>query len=387
MSLTDRKVHVVGAGIGGLAAACALARHGAEVTVLEQAPALTEIGAGIQISPNGWAVLAALKLDHALAPAATIATSVRLIDGISGREVTRLDLTRRPFRLFHRADLIATLAAAAGMAGATVTQGAEVADYDLGLATLRLADGSQRPAGLVIAADGARSRLRAALGAVESPRFSGQVAWRAIIAGDGGPPEVEVYMAPGRHLVSYPLRGGTLRNLVAVEERQAWGPDSWSAAGDPAHLRAAFGGFAPRVRGWLDAVTAPAIWGLHLRPVALLWGAAAGQGGIALLGDAAHPTLPFLAQGASLALEDAWVLAAMLDRHARLDAAIGAYQVARRARVLRAVKAAAGNARAYHLAGPARVLAHAGLRLGGRFAAATALRRLDWLYDYDATRV
>jgi len=246
---------------------------------------------------------------------------------------------------------------------------------------LRLEDGSEVEAGLLIGADGLHSKVRAALDGAETPFFTGQVAWRALIPGDGGADVAEVHMGPGRHLVSYPLRGGALRNIVAVEERGKWAEEGWSLRDDPMEMRLAFAGFSPRVRGWLDQVQDVWLWGLFRHQVAPVWQ----RGAMAILGDAAHPTLPFLAQGASMGLEDAWVLAACLAGHDSMAAGLAAYQAKRAGRAARIVAAASQNARAYHLRGPVRALAHAGLRLGGWVAPEMALRRFDWLYGFDAT--
>ena len=186
-------------------------------------------------------------------------------------------------------------------------------------------------------------------------------------------------MGPGRHLVSYPLPGGR-RNIVAVEQRTAWAEEGWSHQDHPANLRGAFAGFAPRVQDWLSKVDAVFLWGLFRHPVAHRWH----SGAQVLLGDAAHPTLPFLAQGANLALEDAWVLARALD--APLDKALPHYQLERDARVRKVVDAASRNARNYHLSfPPARFAAHTMLRIAGAVAPGRVLGRLDWLYRHDVT--
>ncbi|MFN6977777.1 MAG: FAD-dependent monooxygenase, partial [Gemmobacter sp.] len=187
---------------------------------------------------------------------------------------------------------------------------------------------------------------------------------------------------------SYPLRGGTLRNIVAVEARARWVEESWSLKDDPIALRLAFEGFSPRVRGWLDRVEDAWLWGLFRHPVAPRWWWAegdAGDAGAAILGDAAHPTLPFLAQGANMALEDAWVLAARLAAPGTLAVRLAAYQQARAARAARIVAAASRNAWAYHLRGPVRDVAHLGLRAIGALAPGALVGRFDWLYGHDVT--
>ncbi len=374
---------MLGAGVAGLAVALALARRGVPVQVVEQAPEIREVGAGLQISPNGAAVLRALGLGADLDRTSQKAVAVALCDGLTGKAVLRLDLarlrSRQDYRFVHRSDLIAMLAAAAVAAGVTILLGVVVEDLRLSGGPPRLLlDGTEAAAGLLIGADGVHSAVRQALNPGAGPQFSGQVAWRALVADTGSAEAVaQVFMGPGRHLVSYPLRGGALRNIVAVEERTGWAAEGWQHRDDPAQLRAAFVGFGGPVPGWLARVQEVHLWGLFRHPVAPVWH----RQGAVILGDAAHPMLPFLAQGANMALEDAWVLADCLAGGGDL----AAYQAARQGRVQRVVAAAAGNARAYHLRGPLRRGAHLGLRLVGAVAPALMLRRFDWLYLHDVT--
>ena len=176
-----------------------------------------------------------------------------------------------------------------------------------------------------------------------------------------------------------------MRNIVAVEERRSWVEESWSLREGPAALRAAFAGFSGRVTGWLDQVDEVWLWGLFRHEVARVWAAALPEGGVAILGDAAHPTLPFLAQGASMGLEDAWVLAASLAGTDTVGAGLAAYQAARMERCQRIVAAAGRNAKLYHLGGVSRVVAQAGLRVAGAVAPGLALSQFDWIYGFDVT--
>jgi salicylate hydroxylase len=392
MSLVGQQVTVLGAGVAGLAVARALALRGASVTVLEQAEAIREVGAGLQISPNGMAVLRALGLAPALEAASVRARAVVLRDGFDGSAVLRMDLDRlRPgqgWHFVHRADLIDLLAQGAREAGVEIRLLTKVDRIDLSGArpVAVTAQGSIYDAPLMIGADGLHSPMRQALLGRVAPFFTHQVAWRATIPGDpSDPAEVEVHMGPGRHLVSYPLRGGTLRNIVAVEERRRWVEEGWSLRDDPVELRLAFESFSPRVRGWLERAEEVWLWGLFRHEVSPEWHRVLSDGAVALMGDAAHPTLPFLAQGANMALEDAWVLTQSLATTDSVAAGLAAYASARRPRCARIVEAANSNARAYHLSGAVRGLAHSVLRLGGRIAPGAGLKRFDWLYGHDVT--
>ena len=370
-ALRDRRIAVIGAGVAGLTAALALGRAGARVTVHERAGALREVGAGLQISPNARRVLDALGLSEAFAAISVRAEAVELRDR-AGHGVATLDLLRnRPseaFRFVHRARLVAMLEAAAREAGVEVRLGETV--------TMPPAD-----AALTVAADGLHSVQRARLNGSAAPFFTGQTAWRALIPAEADPrPAAQVFMGPGRHLVSYPLGGGQ-RNIVAVLETQDWAAEGWSQSGDPDELRAAFAGFGGPVPGWLAQVEDCGWWGLFRHPVADRWQ----DGNRVLIGDAAHPTLPFLAQGACMAIEDAWILAAMLDADRDQASALARFEAARKPRVARIVDAASRNARNYHLTGPARAAAHLALRGASRFAPGALFERFAWVYDFDPT--
>ncbi|MDH3263535.1 MAG: FAD-dependent monooxygenase, partial [Paracoccaceae bacterium] len=384
MSLIGLPVTVLGGGIAGLAAARALALRGAEVTVLEQSEALGEVGAGLQISPNGARVLDALGLGQDLRGLGLRAEAVEFRDQ-GGARVARLDVggTAPGYFFLHRADLVGLLAEGVREAGVQVRllQRIEAVKFGEQGAVLRTAQGGEHRAGLVIGADGLHSVVRQAMNGRVVPFFTRQVAWRALVPAEGGmPPVATVWMGPKRHLVTYPLRGGQLVNVVAVEERGTWAEEGWHHKDDPVRLRAAFAGFAPEVRRLLERVEEVYLWGLFRHPVAKAWHAG---GAAAILGDAAHPTLPFLAQGANLALEDAWVLAARLSAHATVEAGLAAYQAARAPRAARVIAAATRNARNYHLsAPPVRAAAHLALRLSGALAPGALLGRFDWLYGY-----
>ena len=385
--LIGSQVTVIGGGIGGLSAALALSQRGAQVIVLERAPEITEVGAGIQISPNGWRVLQALGVADAVGSLSPRADAVRLRDFRRGAEVFAMSLTRadQPYHFVHRADLVEILADAAREAGVSIRLGTEATSVEplSDGARLTLADGSTERHGLTVAADGLHSSARRHLNPKARPFFTGQVAWRCTIPTDTPlAPEAHVFMGPGRHLVRYPLRDRHLINLVAVEERDAWAADGWHHRDDPARLIRAFTDFAPEVRTLLEQTRDVFLWGLHRYPVAESWF----EGGLALLGDAAHPTLPFMAQGANMALEDAYVLARCLAEDADTTQALARYQSLRRPRTARIVEAASDNAENYHLRpGPYRAAAHLALKTAARFAPHVVTNRFNWLYSHDVT--
>ncbi len=384
--IIGQEITIIGAGIGGLTAAVALAAHGAKVRVLEQASEISELGAGIQISPNGARVLLALGLDAA--PYSMQSKGVRLKDGISGRDVLKFDFESMvpdaPFLLFHRADLIELLRLKASAFGVDVCCGVCVEDIEpqAGLTRLKVKNEPPQDCDFVIGADGLHSVARAKLNDSSAPFFTGQTAWRSVVpALKHDRAAATVYMGPGAHIVSYPLRQGKLMNLVCVKELKNWTEEGWQYKDTSDNLRSNFTNFCPDVQALLKRVKTVHRWGLHRHPVAQNWH----LGRCAILGDAAHSTLPFMAQGAVMALEDGFVLARCLARHG-LDAGPAIYQNLRHKRCAQIVEAANNNARNYHYSNPvARSLGHAGMRLAGKLAPELLFDRFRWIYDADVT--
>lgn len=389
MSLMNKKVTVIGAGIGGLTAALALRARGAEVTILEQAEAICEVGAGLQISPNGFCVLRALGLERAFRDRAVQGQAVELRDYRKSTLVARLDLgllpKDQPYFFIHRADLIELLTNAVRAAGVKVLLLQQADTVVPGeCPEVRLANGAVVKSNLVVGADGLHSRLRPVLNGKAAPFFTRQVAWRAIIPNDlNHPPVARVHMAPKRHMVSYPIRGGALINLVMVQERMEWADEGWAHKDDPDNLRAAFADFGGGAAKMLSQVTDVGLWGLFRHPVAATW---TGEN-VAILGDAAHPTLPFMAQGAVMAMEDAWVLADALDKAKDMGEGLKAYQTRRHGRATKVIETASGNAWKYHLSfPPSRFGAHLGLRMISKIAPKKLLQQFDWIYRHDVTK-
>lgn len=371
-------VLIVGGGIAGLSAALAFTRHGARVQILEQAPELGEVGAGLQVTPNGARVLRALGLGPAMEARSLQALAVEPRNAFTGRRIARFDLRRvgGDWRLFHRADLLGLLHEAAVGAGIPIRTSARVSAVAPDRVTLDSGESVQ--ADLIVGADGIHSVVRRHVVGPTEPFFTGQVAWRALVDARQEP-VARIWMAPGRHVVTYPLRGGRL-NLVAVREEAEWAEEGWSHRDSPDSLRAAFPDIAPELRSILDRVEEVGRWGLFRHAIPNRWH----KGRAVLLGDAAHPTLPFLAQGANMALEDAWTLAREATQY-DLPEGLARYAADRIPRVRDVIAEANSNARRYHLRGPKRRAAHLALRAAGLLAPGAFLRRLDWVYGFDAT--
>ncbi|MFG1357639.1 FAD-dependent monooxygenase [Xanthobacter pseudotagetidis] len=382
--LAARSAVIVGGGIGGLACALALRRAGIAVQVLEQARKLKEVGAGLQLSPNATRILRDLGVLERIEKVAVAPRALLVRDGRSGTTLSRSNYApaaRRwgaPFLVIHRADLQEALAEAAQEAGAAVALGVDLRSIERTASGVRAVGGQGEQlvahgADVLIGADGVRSAVRSHLGFSAPPVFARRVAYRATIEmPDGHPAEVHLHLGKNAHVVVYPVRGGKALNLVAIvrEERPV---TRWSAPGDAAYVHAAFEGWNPELRRLLARAGHFLCWGLYdIDPLAR-WG----EGRVTLLGDAAHAMLPFLAQGAAQAIEDAAALAGALARETQAEAALRAYEASRHDRTAMIQGAARRNGIVYHLSGPPRMARDLVLRRSG---GDSLLKRYGWIY-------
>lgn len=383
-------VLIAGGGIGGLSLALALARHGIASHVLERSKAFSEAGAGIQIGPNGMRVLALLEVHRRLDAAAGRPNAICVRDARRGRLLAALPLgdwiERRhgaPYVVTHRADLqAALLTRVREEALIEIHNGFEIADLieRADAIEARSATGEHIAGALLVGADGLWSRLRERAAPATRLEFSGRTAARAVVPASAVPHAIDaastgVWLSPGAHVVHYPVRGGgEIAIVVVVEER--FERHEWNSAADPPQLKPALAGLDPALLGLLDAAPGWRRWGLFTTPELTTWRA----GRLILLGDAAHPVLPFLAQGAVLALEDAAVLANALAADLNnWPIALTTYEHRRRRRVARVQAASRRNGQVYHLAGPLARARNAALRFtsGERIMAG-----YDWLYGW-----
>lgn len=382
-------IAIVGAGLGGLTAAALLQRRGHRVRVFEQAAQVGEVGAGIQISANAMKVLDAIGLRAELEPLAVrpLAFEFRRFD--SGELLHRLPLGQAheerhgaPYFQLHRADLHAALLRAVQSHDAQALQaGSRVDAVDDGPAgaRLRLGSGLVVETQLVVGADGIHSVVRRQVLGEDRPQFTGQVAWRCIVPTERIPPALRtdivstVWCGPQNHAVTYYLRKGRLLNFVGCVERD-WEEESWTARHPWSELDADYQGWHPMVRAVIDRVDRDQCfrWALNNRSVSPRWSGRS----VTLLGDAVHATLPYMAQGAAMAIEDAAVLARALELEGPLGQRLQHYERHRAPRTARVVRESTEMGELYHITDADR--------MRQAFVDRDIARsRNEWLYPYD----
>lgn len=395
----SRTIVIAGAGIGGLTAALALAARGFRIVVLEKTERLEEVGAGLQLSPNASRVLVELGLTERLKLRAVTPEAVSIMSARAGGELLRMPLGEAasaragaPYWVVHRADLQSALAGAVAehpdidlKLGATFE---DVAPHPKGLTVVHRSGTIRRSdlASALIGADGIWSTVRQHLFPEVQPRFSGLIAWRGTLDATQLPKDytarrVQLWMGPNAHLVAYPIAGGRQINVVAVLPG-TWNRPGWSTPGDPVEVMDAFAAprWPPPARMMLAAVDSWRKWALFGLPDGCPWS----KGPVALAGDAVHAMLPFAAQGAGMAIEDAAVLARHLSLEAAestagITAALKQYGGARQARVRRVQRTARQQGRIYHLSGPLATARDLAIRALGP---ERMLARQDWIYGW-----
>ncbi len=387
-------IAVVGGGIGGLTAALSLLRAGYDVEVYERAAVLAEVGAGVQISPNASRVLHGLGLADALARTGVkpLAWHQRRWD--DGRTLLRTPLAEPleatfgfPHYQMHRADLLAALATA--VPAERIHLGHRLVDVvDRGdRVEARFANGATAEADLLIGADGIHSTVRRVLFGPDEPRFTGCVAYRGLVPEErlrerGLEVTAQVWMGPGRHFVHYFVSQRRLVNFVAIVEQDTWTGESWTDRGDVADALAAFEGWHPQVRAIVGAVDETFIWALFDRPPLARWSV----GRVTLLGDACHPMVPFMAQGAAQAIEDGATLTACLQRvGSGIPTALESYEQLRLPRTSRLQALSAANKTRFHL--PDGAAQRERDRQMATEATDWSFDAVAWIYEHDASAV
>ena len=392
------KIVIAGAGIGGLTAAAALLKKGFDVTVLEQAQALKEIGAGVQLSPNATRVLYQIGVGEALEGLACEppGKNVRLWN--TGQTWRLFDLGARsreiygyPYFTLHRADLHQALAdAVRALSPEAIRLNEEVERFEqMGeCVQVQTTAGDVYEADLLIGADGVHSCVRRTLFGPDEPVFSGVMAWRGVIDAALLPEHMRSpyganWVGPGAHVIQYPLRDHKLINFVGVIERSGWQVESWSERGTRAECLSDFAGWHEDIQTLIHAIEVPYKWALMVREPMTQWS----KGNATLLGDACHPTLPFLAQGAAMAIEDGYLLARCLERHAgNLPLALERYEAARQERTARVVRGSAANTKRFH--NPQLAHAEGAAAYVEREWSETRVKeRYNWLFEYNVDTV
>lgn len=389
---------IAGGGIGGLTAALCLNHFGHKVHVFEQSGEIGEVGAGIQISPNGMKVYDKLGLSDALLARGFQPEALEMRMGQSGKPIFNIPLDAAalkrwgaPYLHIHRADLIDILKTALDAAApGRIETGKAVSGYvqDATGVTVKLKNGSPHTGDVLIGCDGIHSTIRRQMHGPDGARFTGCVAWRATVPIDrlgdlAPPPTASVWVGPGRHAVTYRLRSGQLANLVAVVERDDWTSESWSERGTRHAAAADFEGWHPIITNLIDQAEDHFLWALYDRPALPRWS----DGRVALLGDACHPMLPFAAQGAVMAIEDSWVLARLLSKYSDDPArALKSYFARRIRRATTVQKQGWANMRTFHRRSPLMQMAtYTPMHMVGRFAPGLIRANRDRLYGYDVT--
>lgn len=388
------RILIAGAGIGGLTAALSLLKRGYDVQVFEQASELSEVGAGLQLSPNGLRALYQLGLGDALQALASEPEGKEIRLWSTGQTWKLFDLGKTsvaqygyPYFMIYRPDLHKVLVdAVLAVKPDAIMLGAQCADFEQtneGV-HLKLQDGRTIEGDVLIGADGVHSHIRGKLFGAEQPTFSGCLAWRGVIPMHRLPQAMRRsvgtnWVGPGAHVIHYPLHGGTLMNFVGIVERDDWRLESWTQKGTREECHADFEGWHDDVHALIRHIDVPYKWALMARAPLDQWTA----GRVTLLGDACHPTLPFLAQGAVMAIEDGYLLGRCIEKYENEPAlALQKFQDARIERTSTIVRRSTENGKRFH--NPALASAEgAAAYIDREWAEDKVKDRYDWLFRYN----
>jgi salicylate hydroxylase len=388
------KVAVVGAGMGGLSLGCALRARGIEVEIYDQAGELSQVGAGIQLTPNATKALRGLGLEHRLKEFGFLPKGTVGRDWRTGRTVFRTPLQGACEPLYHasyvhihRADLQRMLFEALPEGLVRLSNRCVGVRNEPRSAVARFADGSEVEADLVVAADGIKSAVRAALFGDGAPRFTGNMCWRSVVP-LGAPdfdlvsPDNSIWFGPHGHIVTYYVNGGAAVNIVAVRETDTWLDESWTVRSSKEELAAAYPGWHEKLHRLFERASEVYKWGLFDRDPMTSWTA----GRVTLLGDAAHPMLPYLSQGAAMAMEDSLVLGRMLAEPAHdVAEALALYEAIRIPRTTRVLLTSRAQGSKNHLASPwARLRRDIAYRIRNLINPQSTGLKAGWVYEYDA---
>jgi len=389
------RVAIIGGGIGGLAAALALERRGIETIVCEQAPALSEFGAGLNLTPNAIKALRALGLEDRIYAIGSGSEFLTIRSWRSGRVISRMrrgDFRKKfgaPNMSVHRADLLETLGTALRTTEIRLNARCTAVEGRSRVAVARFADGGEIEADVVVGADGIHSVVRHALFGVDAPRFTGCMCWRGMAPAEAVPRDVDysegaMWLGPHGHVVHYPVRRGELINIVAHFDSDGWTEESWTHECDVAEVTKTYARWNAALTRLFPCSPRWYKWALYDRDPLPRWS----SGRATLLGDSAHAMLPYLGQGAAMAIEDGCVLAAMIARYADdLDMALAAYESLRLPRTRAAVLGSRALARENHLTSRfAQIKRDLMLALRDRFGIDRTVFNVAWLYGYDVGR-
>jgi salicylate hydroxylase len=389
------RVGVIGGGIGGVALTGALAQRGIEVKVFERASAFGDVGAGIQMTPNAAKVLRALGLGDQLRRAGFLPQAIVGRNWRTARENFRTPLIEACPKLYgadfyhvHRADLHAMLASLVPQSSAALSTSCVAVRNESNTAVASFADGTEYEADLIVGADGVRSVVRGILFGDEAPRFTGHMCYRAVVPfpdrrPDFVSPDSSFWLGPNGHVVTYYVRSGAAVNIVAVSETANWVEESWNAPSSREELLNAFKGWHPNLIKLFERTDSVFKWGLFDRDPMKTWS----SGRVTLLGDSAHPMLPFLSQGAAMAIEDGYVLAKSLEAHGQdVRSALRDYEAERLPRTSRVQLESRERGKTYHLPSPlAQIKRDVMYRLQAMINPHASGIKANWVYEYDAT--